>query len=144
MSFSGSIPGKIEGIIANSDSYFPDLDIGIFQKVYRLPAEYSSELLEAELITAMLEVNQDLASARTTWQAAGESALTKIKQALYFKAVYNRAKAILLQQFATVASRPAANNTGKEAPERYRAFLKLSENAIRQLQGRGRIGAAAI
>lgn len=139
MSFSGIIPEKLQGTVSN-DGFFPDLDLGEFQETHRLPAEYAPALISEGVMTAMLEVNDDLERIRQTWQNAGQNKLDNNQTNLYKRAVFCRAKSYLLQQYATVTAKPSANNVGKEAPERYDIFLKFSENAIRQLQGRGRIG----
>lgn len=143
MSFSGSIPEVLQGSVTN-DGFFPNLDLGEFQTIHRLPAEYSPELISEGVTVSMLEVNNDLQSAKQTWRKQGQTELTTDQAALYKRAVFCRAKSYLLQQYATVTAKPSANNEGKEAPERYDAFLKLSANMVRQLQGRGRIGVELI
>jgi hypothetical protein len=50
----------------------------------------------------------------------------------------------LLTQFATVTRRESAENTGKELPERGETFLEFSQQAVRSLQGRGRITAVLL
>ena len=137
-----------------NDGFWPDLSVTEFQKGNRLPAEYLVDMLVAELTTAMIEVNTDLAKKKAQWQDAGvsrvESADTTVlpertyQATLYKRAVYTRAKASLLTQFATVNRREAAENLGKELPERSETFLALSQAAIRALQGRGRITAALL
>jgi hypothetical protein len=150
MSFSGKPTNIVEHAIEN-DGFWPDLDVAEFQKGYRLPAEYLVELLIAELTTAMIEVNTDLAKRKLAWQNVGitsvESADPMVLQertfhaATYKRAVYCRAKASLLPQFATINRRESAENTGKEAPERAETFLAFSQQAVRSIQGRGRITA---
>ncbi len=49
--------------------------------------------------------------------------------------------ASLLTQFATVTRRDSAENTGKDLPERSDTFLAFSQQAVRAIQGRGRITA---
>ena len=153
MSFSGKPTTFVEHIIEN-DGFWPDLSVTEFQKGYRLPAEYLVDMLAAELTTAMYEVNLDLAKCKARWQGAGvssvESADTTVlpertfQAAQYKRAVYARAKASLLTQFATVTRRESAENTGKELPERGETFLEFSQQAVRSLQGRGRITAALL
>lgn len=153
MSFSGKPTTFVEQIIEN-DGFWPDLSVTEFQKGYRLPAEYLVDMLAAELTTAMIEVNTDLAKKKAQWQGAGvlsvESADTTVlpertfQAAQYKRAVYARAKASLLTQFATVTRRDSAENTGKELPERGETFLEFSQQAVRSLQGRGRITAALL
>lgn len=153
MSFSGKPTTFVEQIIEN-DGFWPNLSVAEFQKGYRLPAEYLGEMLAADLTMAMFEVNTDLAQLKARWQDAGvssvESADTTIlpertyQAATYKRAVYTRAKASLLIQFATVNRREAAENIGKELPERSETFVALSQAAVRSLQGRGRITAALL
>ncbi|MDU8571830.1 Prophage PSPPH06, putative head completion/stabilization protein [Pseudomonas amygdali pv. mori] len=153
MSFSGKPTTFVEQAIKN-DGFWPDLSVTEFQKGYRLPAEYLVEMLAADLNMAMVEVNTDLAKLKARWQGAGvsnvESADTTIlpertfQAATYKRAVYSRAKASLLTQFATVNRRESAENVGKELPERSETFLAFSQAAVRSLQGRGRITAALL
>jgi hypothetical protein len=153
MSFSGKPTTFVDQAIEN-DGFWPDLSVAEFQKGYRLPAEYLGEMLAADLITAMVEINTDLAKRKTAWQAVGitqletaDSAVLSecfFKTELYKRAVYCRAKASLLTQFATVTRRESAENTGKELPERSETFLAFSQAAVRSLQGRGRITAALL
>jgi len=153
MSFSGKPTTFVEQIIEN-DGFWPDLSLAEFQKGYRLPAEYLSEMLVTDLNTAMIEVNRDLARRKSQWQSAG---VTTVKSAdpmvlpertfhtaTYKRAVYCRAKASLLTQFATVTRRESAENTGKELPERGETFLEFSQQAVRSLQGRSRITAVLL
>ncbi|KPZ27025.1 head completion/stabilization protein [Pseudomonas coronafaciens] len=153
MSFSGKPTTFVEQAIEN-DGFWPDLSVTEFQKGYRLPAEYLVEMLAADLTMAMVEVNTDLAKLKARWQGAGvsnvESADTTVlperifQAATYKRAVYSRAKASLLTQFATVNRRESAENVGKELPERSETFLAFSQAAVRSLQGRGRITAALL
>ena len=156
MSFSGKPTTFVEQTIEN-DGFWPDLSVSEFQKGYRLPAEFLGDLLTDALAIAMVEVNKDLAAAKAALQDSGISNLASVagvetpaawgfahKAMLYKRAVYCRAKASALQQFATVTRRESAENTGKEAPEREDTFLAFSQSAVRALQGRGRITAALL
>jgi hypothetical protein len=153
MSFSGKPTTFVEQAIEN-DGFWPNLSVAEFQKGYRLPAEYLVDMLVTDLATAMIEVNRDLSELKASWQGAGvssvESADTTVlpertfQAATYKRAVYCRAKATLLTQFATVTRRESAENTGKEQPERGETFLQFSQQAVRSLQGRGRITATLL
>ena len=156
MSFSGKPTTLVEQQIVN-DGFWPDLSVSEFQKGYRLPGEYLGEMLVADLTTAMVEINTELDRVKIAIQAAGISRLNDaagvtnpaewgygLKILLYKRAVYSRAKASLLPQFATVTRRESAENTGKEAPERAETFLSFSQQAVRSLQGRGRITAVLL
>jgi hypothetical protein len=153
MSFSGKPTTLVELAIEN-DGFWPNLDVAEFQKGYRLPAEYLVELLTAELTTAMAEVNSDLAKCKARWQNVGVTTLESadpmvlpertFRAATYKRAVYCRAKASLLPQFVTIIRRDSAENLGKELPDRPETFLAFSQQAVRSLQGRGRITAALL
>lgn len=153
MSFSGKPTTFVDQAIEN-DGFWPNLSVSEFQKGYRLPAEYLVDMLVTELTTAMIEVNTDLAKLKSQWIVAGVSSVESadpmvlpertFQAATYKRAVYTRAKASLLTQFATVTRRESAENTGKELPERSETFLAFSQQAIRSLQGRGRITAALL
>ncbi|MHC5193216.1 head completion/stabilization protein [Pseudomonas frederiksbergensis] len=153
MSFSGKPTTFVEQAIEN-DGFWPNLSLAEFQKGYRLPAEYLVDMLVTDLTTAMIEVNGDLSKRKAAWQNAGvttvESADPMVlpertfHAATYKRAVYCRAKASLLTQFATVTRRESAENTGKELPERGETFLEFSQQAVRSLQGRGRITAVLL
>ena len=153
MSFSGKPTTLAEQQIDN-DGFWPDLSVSEFQKGYRLPGEYLGEMLAADLKAAMVEVNNDLAKCKAKWQLTGVSCIESadpmvllnpaFKAATYKRAVYCRAKASLLTQFATVVRRESAENLGKELPERSETFLAFSQQAVRLLQGRGRITAALL
>ncbi|ORL70306.1 head protein [Pseudomonas putida] len=153
MSFSGKPTTVVEQTIENN-GFWPDLSLAEYQKAYRLPGEYLSEVLVTQLELAMGEVNADLKKLMASWQSIGitevatadplllEERAYKVK--LYKRAVYCRAKATALTDFATVTRREVAENTGKEAPERADTYLAFSQQAVRALQGRSRITAALL
>lgn len=153
MSFSGKPTTVVEQTIENN-GFWPDLSLAEYQKAYRLPGEYLSEVLVTQLELAMGEVNADLKKLMASWQSIGitevatadplllEERAYKVK--LYKRAVYCRAKATALTDFATVTRREVAENTGKEAPERAENYLAFSQQAVRALQGRSRITAALL
>ncbi|WP_458377774.1 head completion/stabilization protein [Pseudomonas fluorescens] len=153
MSFSGNPTTFVERAIEN-DGFWPNLSVAEFQKGYRLPAEYLVDMLVTDLTTAMIEVNHDLAKRKSQWQNVGvttvESANTTVLPertfhvATYKRAVYCRAKASLLTQFATVTRRESAENTGKDLPERGETFLEFSQQSVRSLQVRGRLTAVLL
>ncbi|WP_268799058.1 head completion/stabilization protein [Pseudomonas huanghezhanensis] len=153
MSFSGKPTALINQPIAN-DGFWPDLDVAEFQKGYRLPAEYLVDLLVDGISQAMGEVNVDLARRKTAWQSVGIDNVAAADPMIlpertfmalsYKRAVYCRAKAYLLSQFATVIRRDSAENLAKEAPQTHEQFLSFSQQAVRLIQGRSRVTAELI
>ena len=153
MSFSGKPSTVVDQTIENN-GFWPDLSLAEYQKAYRLPGEYLSDVLVTQLVLAMGEVNDDLGRVMSELQSAGLTSLEAAvdvstpagwaygyKLELYKRAVFCRAKATALTDFATVTRREVAENTGKEAPERAETYLAFSQSAVRALQGRSRITA---
>lgn len=153
MSFSGRPTVLVPHPIPN-DGFWPDLDVAEFQKGYRLPAEYLLDLLVDGITLAIGEVNGDLARRKALWQAVGISHVATadpmilpertFMAASYKRAVYCRAKAYLLSQFATFIRRDSAQNLAMEAPQTQETFLSFSQQAVRLIQGRSRTTAALI
>ena len=153
MSFSGKPSTVVDQTIENN-GFWPDLSLAEYQKAYRLPGEYLSDTLVTHLNIAMGEVNQDLTKLMASWRDLGITEVATAdslrleerayKVTLYKRAVYCRAKATALTDFATVTRREVAENTGKEAPERAETYLSFSQQAVRALQGRSRITAALL
>ncbi len=156
MSFSGKPTTVVDQTIENN-GFWPNLSLAEYQKAYRLPGEYLGETLVTQLVVALNEVNADLARVEGVLRDAGVSNLDASadpltvqgwayasKVDLYKRAVYSRAKATALTDFATINRREVAENTGKEAPERSEMFLAYSQQAIRILQGRGRMTAVLL
>ena len=153
MSFSGKPTTVVEQTIENN-GFWPNLSLAEYQKAYRLPGEYLGEVLVTQLELAMGDVNNDLARLMASWQGLGITEVATadpqllqeraFKVKLYKRAVYCRAKATALTDFATVTRREVAENTGKEAPERADTYLAFSQQAVRALQGRSRITAALL
>lgn len=156
MSFSGKSNTVVDQTIENN-GFWPDISLAEYQKAYRLPGEYLSEVLVTQLELAIGDVNNDLDRVQAVLQGAGVTSLEDAansstvqgwgyayKLTLYKRAVYCRAKATALTDFATVTRREVAENTGKEAPERADTFLAFSQQAVRALQGRSRITAALL
>ncbi|BAP43922.1 prophage PSPPH06 head completion/stabilization protein [Pseudomonas sp. StFLB209] len=154
MGFSGTAAAIAPPQQIENDGFWPNLDLSEFQRIHRLPGNLAVDLQVTELKLARGAVNTDLAKLKARWQASGvsnvESADTTIlpertyQVDLYKQAVYYRAKAKLLPQFATTTRRETAENTGKEAPESTETLLKFSQEVIRALQGRSRITAALL
>lgn len=153
MSFSGKPTTVVDQTIENN-GFWPDISLAEYQKAYRLPGEYLGEVLVTQLELAIGEVNNDLQRLQDAWQKIGIIAVATadtlllperaFKVTLYKRAVFCRAKATALTDFATVTRREVAENTGKEAPERADTFLAFSQQAVRALQGRSRITAVLL
>ncbi|WP_095155751.1 head completion/stabilization protein [Pseudomonas sp. Irchel 3E13] len=153
MSFSGKPTTVVDQTIENN-GFWPHISLAEYQKAYRLPGEYLGEVLVTQLELAIGDVNNDLQRLQDAWQELGITEVATadtlllperaFKVKLYKRAVFCRAKATALTDFATVTRREVAENTGKEAPERADTYLAFSQAAVRALQGRSRITATLL
>lgn len=153
MSF-GVTTGKTTTLVLPGDGWWPGLELAEFLELYRLPAEYAEALMADHLDLARIWVNRRLASWRATLEAQGVSG-EELKQRpfhgvpggtlrLYKRAVYCRAKGMLLPQFASIERREAAKNDAKDAPETAERFLALAEEAVATLTGKTFISTEAV
>lgn len=152
MSF-GITTGKTVTTVLPGDGWWPDLALSEFLTLYRLPAEYAEELLADHLNIARLWAIKLLMPwrAENEPQAGGQSleqffffGIQGAAALLFKRAVYCRAKALLLQQFATVERREAAKNDAKDGPETAEYFLAQAQDSIATLTGRTFIGVELI
>ena len=142
-SFSGHTAEATTITVVN-EPFWPDLSLAEFQSVYRLPSEYADELLINKLKLGMVWANKQLADWKKEQIAAGYSSLASVPEDIqgcalgdetpapmhYKRAVSNYAKAYLLQHFATINRREAAQNEAKESTETRDTLLTYAEDAI--------------
>ncbi len=141
----GITTGKTASTVLKGDGWYPDLAVSEFLELYRLPAEYAEQLVADHLNLARLWVAGQLGEWRTGQELVkGYACLEDIPVhgvgrgalSLYRRAVFCRAKALLLPQFATIERREAARNDAKEAPETAERFFAQAEDALAMLTGR--------
>lgn len=151
MSFSGIDSIESTKVITN-DGFWPDMGVGDFQRVYRLPEDYAEDLLADHLMLGMLWANKEVAEWKTTQQAAGYATLQDVPEDVqggsigkgtavrlhYIRAVSCYAKAILLEQYPTINRREAAKHEAAESKETHERFMVQAQNAIDDLMGRSR------
>ncbi|WBA86519.1 head completion/stabilization protein [Endozoicomonas sp. GU-1] len=153
MSFNGFSDNTVTSTVKNS-AWFPDLDTGVFQNSYRLPAEYQQGMVEEHIRLAMVWVNRQLREWKANHEAAGHNHFNEVPsedlgdstehQVLYQRAVFCHAKGLLLKQFATVNRRDAASNEAKESEETEDKFMEFARDAIADILDIPRIGVEAL
>ena len=148
----GITTGKTATTVLAGDGWYPDLPVAEFMELYRLPAEYAEQLIADHLDLARIWA----AGALTVWRAEqegkGHAAISNIPVhgveggalRLYRRAVFCRAKGLLLQQFVTIERREAARNDAKETPETAQTFLAQADAALAALTARSFITVEAI
>lgn len=144
MSFTGKPETFLETTIEN-DGFFPDISLGEFQEVYRVPAEYKQELVEHHTRQAIDDCNQQLLIKKKEWLDAGFESLNEVSSAeigsknlkveQYKRAVFNRAMGLMVLAFATLNRRSEAENLAKESDDTFQHYMAESGRAIRRLLG---------
>lgn len=134
--------------ITNGVTFWPDLDLGEFQKSRTLPADLPSDTAALAVLAAIGEVNDTLADVVSHWAGKGydqaidvpgakmgnENQLT----AQYKKAVYARAKADLLGEFATIGRRES--HPGQESTDSRANLLAEAAYVMRNMLKLPRVG----
>ena len=134
--------------ITNGVAFWPDLDLAEFQMSRTLPADLPPDTAGVALLAAIAEVNTTLADVVAYWNAKGceraadvpgarlanENQLT----AQYKKAVYARAKADLLGEFATIGRRES--HPGQESLDTRANLLAEAANVMRNMLQQPRVG----
>jgi len=114
-SISGTPVTYQNDTITNGVAFWPDLNLAEFQKSRTLPADLPPEIAGVAVLAAIAEVNDTLGDVVTYWTGKGNAKAKDVPGATlgdenqltaqYKKAVYARAKADLLGEFATIGRR---------------------------------------
>lgn len=140
--FSGMpIEYQDEPLINNG--FWPDLNLAEFQRSRTIPADVDAGTVGDALLAATGEVNSQLVSVQDRHLENGFAAAQDVPGARmggqnqlcaqYKKAVYARAKADLLGEFASVGRRES--HPGQESEETRNGLLTESSIAIRLIKG---------
>ena len=132
--------------------FWPDLNLSQFQANYRLPVEYRESMLEDRLKLAMVWANNQLFGWKAEQEAAGVASLGEKQVAdapvwgsplvlLYIRAVSCHAKALLLEDYATVMRKSDAVSDAKESEDTTDKWHRMAVDALNDLQSKPRIHA---
>ncbi|WP_429134263.1 head completion/stabilization protein [Aeromonas hydrophila] len=152
--FAGKQIDYSDSTITN-DGFWPDVVVAHFEQARATPAELDAQTIQAALLAAVEEINLQLEQAKHAFQAkgyqcAGDVPGPSIKDghnavsAQYLAAVFARAKAALIPEFASVTERATANNQAERAPSLYAQLLAESQQLVRSIKGKRRASAALI
>jgi hypothetical protein len=141
-----SLTGKPELTTAaavTNDGFWPDLALADLLSNYRIPSEYADGVIQTGLGMALINVNLRLNAVKAKLVLDGYATLAayttahpetingkQVLEELYKHAVYARAKAGLLMQFASINRRPQAENQAKEGDDMETYWLDESQAAI--------------
>lgn len=142
MSLTGK-PALTTSAPVTNDGFWPALMLGELLENYRIPAEYADGVILTGLTMAMIKINQRLFAVKAKLMLDGYATLEAYttahpelvngKQVLeehYKHAVFARAKAGLLKQFAAINRRPQAESQAKEGDDMEIYWLDESQASI--------------
>lgn len=137
-SFSFEGGNKLSTESITNDGFFPAVSIAIFQQSYRLPLDYSVDVIKRELIMSIAYTNKELAEWRESQAVAtlaevepsnninDEHLLTHF----YLSAVYSHAKAELINNFSTMQGDEGTKNTLEDSPKIRKALKRDFSKAL--------------
>ncbi|EPL4151281.1 MULTISPECIES: head completion/stabilization protein [Klebsiella pneumoniae complex] len=149
--FSGN-PIDFDDARLTNDGFWPDLSVKDFQSQRTIPADIDAATIRQALLTAAGEINDDLVNVADRYQDEGYASAGEVPGieidgenllcARYCKAVYARAKADLMGEFATIGRRES--HPGQESDETRSSLIAESTLAVRRIKGLRRITVAMI
>ncbi len=153
LGFSGKSLDYQDVSIANTaEPFWPDLNLGEFQKQRAIPPHMDGATAVQAILAAVGEVNISLADYVAQQQAKGYSTALAVPGATvngenqltaqYKKSVYARAKADLLGEFASIGRRET--HPGQESNETRESLIAESTLVIRNIKGKSRVGVSLI
>lgn len=149
--FSGTSIDFDDAILTN-DGFWPDLSVKDFQSQRTIPADIDAATIRQALLTAAGEINDDLVKVAAKYQGDGYTRAEAVPGveidgenllcARYRKAVYARAKADLMGEFASIGRRES--HPGQESDETRSSLIAESTLTVRRIKGLKRITVAMI
>lgn len=131
-----------------NDGFWPDLELEDFQRQRSIPPDISHETITQALLSATVEINAALTAYVTQQTARGYATAAAVPgpvmgnetflAAQYKKAVFARAKADLLGEFAAISRRE--DNTNQDAPQTRASLLAEAAYVLRSIKGLKRVG----
>lgn len=144
--FSGN-PINYSDVPLINNGFWPDLNLKDFQEQRAIPPDLDAGTVGQALVSAVTEVNAGLVSVEEKHRAAGYDTAVSVPGvtlgelnglcAQYTKAVFARAKADLLGEFATIGRRDS--HPGQESEETRAGLLAESSVTIRLMKGLKRV-----
>ncbi|MCT2387308.1 head completion/stabilization protein [Erwinia pyrifoliae] len=134
--------------VVNGVIFWPDLNLAEFQKSRTIPPDSPPETAGLAVLAAVAEVNSTLAPVVEYWTLRGVEAASRVPgarmgnenqlTAQYKTAVYARAKAALMGEFATVGRRET--HPGQESSDSRANLLAEAAFVMRNMLNLPRVG----
>ncbi|EPB0664764.1 head completion/stabilization protein [Vibrio alginolyticus] len=139
MSFGGNVNSAVDITILGEG--WPDLSTAEFRSLRRVPHTFDNDSLNYAVNIAALNIQERLESLIVDGE---KPVLSAPKTMLYKRAVYGRAHAELMKEFATQDRRKEGESVATDEPEQEARFLAQSNKDVRALLGRSANGIDSI
>ncbi len=139
MSFGGKIDNAENTAIPGEG--WPDLSTDEFRKLRRVPHQFDNDSMATAVTIAALNIQGRLGALLVDGHPP---VLSPAKTAVYKRAVYGRAHAELLPEFATQDRRKEGESVATDEPQQEARFLAQSNRDVSLLLDRSANGIASI
>ncbi|MCG3724707.1 head completion/stabilization protein [Vibrio cincinnatiensis] len=139
MSFGGKVNSAVNTAIPGEG--WPDLSTDEFRQLRRVPHTFDNDSLAVAVTIAAMNTQQRLAKLLVDEKPPQ---LSNAKTMLYKRAVYGRAHAELLKEFATQDRRKEGESVATDEQEQEARFLAQCSKDVCQLLGRSANGIYSI
>lgn len=138
-----------------NDGFWPDINAGDFEKRRGIPADMDPETIAYAVATAISQINIELTDKKAEYIELGYKTASSVEGQpcigeknllviLYEKAVYARTKADLLPEYATQQTKDAGDRVAENEAETRNSLLAESQQHIRAIYGKSRVGVELI
>lgn len=145
--FNGKPDTDYQDTQITNDGFWPDINAGAFEKRRGVPADMDPDTIAVSVAAAIAQVNSELVDVKTRHEAEGITRAADVAGhpcigdknvlvILYEKAVFARAKADLLPEFATTQMRDVGENVAQREPETRDSLFAESLQHIRTITGK--------
>ncbi|EMK3382386.1 head completion/stabilization protein [Vibrio parahaemolyticus] len=149
--FDGKPTSSYQDTIVENDGFWPDLNVGDFERRRGIPSKLDNEAVAFALAAAVSQVNIELLTVKAGFEAEGIAQAEAIPGlpnvlgknsivVLYEKAVFARAKADMVSEFASVTTKDAGDRVAESEQDITRRLLAESQQHLRALSGSSRCG----
>lgn len=153
--FSGSTGADYQDTTITNDGFWPDINAGDFEKRRGIPAQMDKETIAYAVSAAIAQLNIELVQVKQRHQGDGFNSASDVAgqpniggknllSILYEKAVFARAKADLLPEYATQQTKDAGDRVAESETDTRQSLLAESQQHVKSIKGKGRVGVELI
>lgn len=153
--FSPSTGSGYQNTEIQNDGFWPDINAGDFEQRRGVPAHMDKQAIASAVAAAMAQINIALTKVKNKHQSEGVETAASVQGQpsigeknllviLYESAVYARAKADLLLEYATQQTKDAGDRSAESGSETKTSLLAESQQHVKAIKGKSRVGVELI